>query len=101
DIQDAADILQSVYKQTGGRDGFVSLEVSPFLANDTEGTLKEARRLWKEVGRENVMIKVPGTEAGIPAIKQLISEGMNINVTLLFSEETYIRVTEAYIQGLE
>lgn len=101
DIQDAADILHTVYKETNGRDGFVSLEVSPFLANDTEGTLKEARRLWKEVGRENLMVKVPGTEAGIPAIKQLISEGININVTLLFSLETYVRVAEAYIDGLE
>jgi len=101
DIQDATDILHSVYKQTNGRDGYVSLEVSPFLANDTEGSLKEARRLWKAVGRENVMIKVPGTDAGIPAIKQLISEGININVTLLFSQDTYVSVTEAYISGLE
>ncbi|HEY9777113.1 MAG TPA: bifunctional transaldolase/phosoglucose isomerase [Planktothrix sp.] len=101
DIQDAADILHAVYKQTNGRDGFISLEVSPFLANDTEGTLKEARRLWKTVARENVMIKVPGTDAGIPAIKQLISEGININVTLLFSQDTYVRVTKAYIEGLE
>ncbi len=101
DIQDAADILHAVYKQTAGRDGYVSLEVSPFLANDTDSTVKEARRLWKEVGRENVMIKVPGTEAGLPAIKTLIGDGININVTLLFSEDTYVKVTESYIAGLE
>lgn len=101
DIQDAADILRVVYEQTAGRDGYVSLEVSPLLANDTEGTLKEARRLWSEVARNNVMIKVPGTEAGLPAIKQLISEGINVNVTLLFSQQVYERVAEAFIAGVE
>jgi transaldolase len=85
DIQDAADILRPVYDRTGGRDGFVSLEVSPFLANETKATIEEARRLWKEVARPNLMVKVPGTAAGIPAIEQLISEGININVTLLFA----------------
>jgi transaldolase/glucose-6-phosphate isomerase len=90
-----------VYDSSKRRDGYVSLEVSPYLARDTEGTLAEARRLWKTVGRENVMIKVPGTAEGIPAFQQLISEGININVTLLFSQEVYKRVAEAYIAGLE
>jgi len=101
DIQDAADILRPVYDQTKRRDGYVSLEVSPYLARDTQGTLQEARTLWKAVGRENVMIKVPGTKEGIPAFQQLISEGININVTLLFSRKVYEHVAEAYIAGLE
>jgi len=101
DIQDAADLLHPVYKKSKRRDGYVSLEVAPTLANDTGGTLEEARRLWKTVGRENVMIKVPATPAGIPAIEQLISEGINVNVTLLFSEEAYEQVADAYITGLE
>ena len=101
DIQDAADFLRPVYDSSKRRDGYVSLEVSPYLARDTEGTLAEARRLWKTVGRENVMVKVPGTAEGIPAFQQLISEGININVTLLFSQEVYKRVAEAYIAGLE
>src|ERR1700674_5566927 len=101
DIQDAADFLRPVYESSKRRDGYVSLEVSPYLARDTQGTLQEARRLWKAVGRENVMIKVPGTAEGIPAFQQLISEGMNINVTLLFSQKVYERVAEAYIAGLE
>jgi len=101
DIQDAADILRPVYQQTRGRDGYVSFEVSPHLARDTEGTLKDARRLWKTIGRENLMIKVPGTPEGIPAFQQLISEGININVTLLFAQEVYENVAEAYIAGLE
>ena len=101
DIQDAADFLRPVYDSSKRRDGYVSLEVSPHLARDTEGTLAEARRLWKTVDRENVMIKVPGTAEGIPAFQQLISEGININVTLLFSQEVYKRVAEAYIAGLE
>jgi len=101
DIQDAAEVLRPVYEQTKWRDGYVSLEVSPYLARDTEKTIAEARRLWKAVGRENVMIKVPGTKEGIPAIEQLISEGININVTLLFSMEAYERVAEAYLRGLE
>ncbi len=100
DIQDAADVLRPVYERSGGRDGYVSLEVSPFLAHDTEATLKEARRLWKAVGRENVMIKVPGTQEGIPAFEQLTSEGININVTLLFAQEVYEKVAEAYLAGL-
>ncbi|MDA2910765.1 bifunctional transaldolase/phosoglucose isomerase [Nitrospiraceae bacterium AH_259_D15_M11_P09] len=101
DIQDAADVLRPVYEVTKRRDGYVSLEVSPHLARDTQGTLQEARRLWKAVGRENVMIKVPATPEGIPAIRQLISEGINVNVTLLFAQEAYQRVAEAYIAGLE
>jgi transaldolase / glucose-6-phosphate isomerase len=101
DIQDAADFLRPVYDSSKRRDGYVSLEVSPYLARDTQGTLAEARRLWKTVGRENVMIKVPGTAEGVPAFQQLISEGININVTLLFSQEVYKRVAEAYIAGLE
>ena len=100
DIQQAADALRPVYQSTKRRDGYVSLEVSPFLARDTEATLKEARRLWKAVGRENLMVKVPGTTEGIPAFQQLISEGININVTLLFAQEVYERVAEAYITGL-
>jgi transaldolase len=101
DIQDAADILKPVYESSKFHDGFVSLEVSPLLALETEKTLEEARRLWKAVNRPNVMIKVPGTSAGIPAIQQLIGEGININVTLLFAQEVYVKVAEAYIAGLE
>jgi transaldolase/glucose-6-phosphate isomerase len=101
DIQNAAEVLRPVYKQTERADGFVSLEVSPYLANDTEGTIAEARRLWKRVDRENVMIKVPATEAGLPAICRLIGEGLNINITLLFSRTVYARVAAAYLEGLE
>jgi transaldolase/glucose-6-phosphate isomerase len=101
DITDAADAMKAVYSQTKKRDGYVSLEVSPDLAHDTEGTLQEARRLWKTVNRPNVMIKVPGTREGIPAIRQLISEGINVNITLLFSQAAYEQVVEAFISGLE
>jgi transaldolase / glucose-6-phosphate isomerase len=101
DIQDATDLLRPVYDESKWRDGYVSLEVSPHLARDTQGTLEEARRLWKAVNRPNLMIKVPGTKEGIPAFEQLISEGININVTLLFSQDVYQRVAEAYIGGLE
>jgi transaldolase / glucose-6-phosphate isomerase len=101
DIQDAADILLPVYKSTNRRDGYVSLEVSPTLARDTEGTIAEARRLWKTVARPNIMIKVPGTPEGVPAVRQLISEGININITLLFAQEAYLKVAEAYIVGLD
>jgi transaldolase/glucose-6-phosphate isomerase len=90
-----------VYESSKRRDGYVSLEVSPYLARNTPDTIEEARRLWKAVGRENVMIKVPGTAEGIPAFQQLISEGINVNVTLLFSQEVYERVAAAYIAGLE
>ena len=101
DIQDATDFMRPVYDSAKRKDGFVSLEVSPYLAHDTQGTIAEARRLWKSVSRDNVMIKVPGTAEGVPAIKQLISEGMNINVTLLFSQQVYEQVAEAYMAGLE
>jgi len=101
DIQTAADILRPVYVESNFRDGYVSLEVSPYLARKTEQTMDEARRLWKTVQRENVMIKVPGTAEGVPAIRQLISEGININVTLLFAQEVYEKVAESYIAGLE
>src|SRR5262245_32834031 len=101
DIQQAADALRPVYEETSKRDGYVSLEVSPFLAHDTTGTLNEARRLWQAVGRDNLMIKVPATPQGIPAIHQLISEGINVNVTLLFAQEAYEQVADAYIAGLE
>jgi len=101
DIQAAADILRQVYDRTDGRDGFVSLEVSPTLANDTTGTIDEARRLWKAVGRDNLMIKVPATPEGIPAIRQLISDGININITLLFAVDMYEKVADAYMAGLD
>ena len=100
DIRDAADILRVVYDQSEQRDGYVSFEVSPYLARDTSRTLEEARRLWQAVERPNVLIKVPATPEGIPAIEQLISEGINVNVTLLFALETYERVAEAYISGV-
>ncbi len=101
DIQDAADLLRPVYESSRRRDGYVSLEVSPYLARQTRETLEEARRLWKTVGRENIMIKIPGTGEGIPAFRQAISEGINVNVTLLFSQDVYVEVAEAYIAGLE
>ncbi len=101
DIQLACDQLAGVYKRTDKRDGYVSLEVSPLLAHDTEGTLAEARRLWKAVARPNLMIKVPATKAGVPAIESLISEGVNVNVTLLFSVDAYVQVAHAYMRGLE
>jgi transaldolase/glucose-6-phosphate isomerase len=101
DIQDAADTLRGVYDESNYRDGYVSLEVSPYLARKTQETMDEARRLWKTVKRENVMIKVPGTAEGIPAIRQLIGDGININVTLLFAQEVYEQVAAAYIAGLE
>ena len=101
DIQGAADILRPVYESSQFKDGYVSLEVSPLLAMKTQETIDEGRRLWKTVNRENVMIKVPGTAEGLPAIRQLISESINVNVTLLFAQEVYEKVAEAYILGLE
>ncbi|MGH9325886.1 MAG: bifunctional transaldolase/phosoglucose isomerase [Terriglobia bacterium] len=101
DIQAAADVFRPVYEKTRRRDGYVSLEVSPFVAQDTQKTIEEARRLWRMAARENVMIKVPGTVEGIPAIRQLLSEGININITLLFAVERYQEVTEAFLSGLE
>lgn len=101
DVQDACDIFKSVYGESKRRDGYVSLEVSPFLANDTNGTLEEARRLWKAVDRPNVMIKVPATPEGIPAIRQLLEDGLNINITLLFAQSAYEQVAEAFLAALE
>ncbi len=101
DIRAAADVLRAVYDETEGRDGYVSLECSPYLANDTEATVTEALRLWTAVERPNLMVKVPATPAGIPAIRELIGRGLNINITLLFSVDVYEQVVEAYISGLE
>jgi transaldolase/glucose-6-phosphate isomerase len=101
DIQHAADVLRPVYDGFEGNDGFVSLEVSPYLATDTEGTIAEGRQLWKAVDRKNLMIKVPATAEGLPAIEQLIGKGISVNVTLLFSQEVYRQVVEAYLSGLE
>jgi len=101
DIQDACDILRPVYEQSDGVDGFVSLEVSPYLAHDTQGTIKEANRLCQAVGRANCFIKIPGTEAGIPAIEECLYQGLNINITLLFSVQSYEAVAYAYIRALE
>ena len=101
DIQDSADKLLPVYKSTNRHDGYVSLEVSPTLARDTQGTIEEARRLWNAVNRPNIMIKVPGTPEGVEPVRRLISEGLNINITLLFAQEAYIAVAEAYLDGLE
>jgi transaldolase / glucose-6-phosphate isomerase len=101
DVQDATDIFKGVYADTKGRDGYVSLEVSPLLANNTQGTIEEARRLWKSVNRPNVMIKVPATPEGIPAIRTLLEDGININITLLFAQSAYEQVAEAYLSALE
>src|SRR5476649_803065 len=101
DIQNAANVLRPVYDQLRGDDGFVSLEVSPYLAMDTKGTIAEAERLWKEVDRKNLMVKVPATPEGLPAIQHLIGEGISINITLLFSQKVYVQVAEAYLAGLE
>ncbi len=100
DVQLAADILRPVYDSSEGHDGFVSLEVSPHLAHDSEGTLDRVHHLWRQVKRDNVMIKVPATRAGLPAIERLIGEGININVTLLFSVSRYEEVARAYVRGL-
>ena len=101
DIQHAADVLRPVYDRLGGHDGFVSLEVSPYLALDTKATIVESERLWKHVDRKNLMVKVPATPEGLPAIQHLIGEGISINVTLLFSQKVYVQVAEAYLAGLE
>ena len=101
DIQHAADVLRPVYDHLKGEDGFVSLEVSPDLAMDTKGTIAEAERLWKDVHRKNLMVKVPATPEGLPAIEHLIGEGISINITLLFSQKVYVQVAEAYLAGLE
>jgi transaldolase/glucose-6-phosphate isomerase len=101
DIRDGADALAGVYKQTQGRDGYISLEVSPYLAMQTDATIDEAHRLWKKVDRPNLMIKVPATKAGLPAIRRLIGDGINVNITLLFAQPVYAEVADAYIAGLE
>ncbi len=101
DIKNAADVLRPTYDTLKGADGFVSLEVSPYLALDTQGTIAEARKLWRDVDRKNLMIKVPGTREGLPAIRELTSEGINVNITLLFAQQVYAEVLEAYMAGLE
>ena len=101
DIGDAARIFRPVFEQTRHRDGYCSIEVTPTLAHDTQGTVVEARRLWQKLGVQNVMVKIPGTLEGTPAIEQCVAEGLNINVTLLFSQDAYVAVAEAYIRGLE
>jgi len=101
DIRDACDIMRPLYDRQDGRDGFVSIEVSPYLADDTAGTVEEARSLWAEIARPNLMIKVPATKAGVAAVRTIISEGINVNVTLLFACAMYAEVVEAYLSGLE
>lgn len=101
DIQAAADLFLPMYRQTGGEDGYVSLEVSPYLAADTLATLEEAKKLWRQVDRPNLMIKIPATLAGLPAVTAAIAEGINVNVTLIFSRRRYAAVMDAYLQGLE
>lgn len=101
DIRNACDIFLPVYEESGGLDGYVSIEVPPNIANDTEKTIQEARRYYKEIGRPNVMIKIPGTSAGLPAVEAVIADGINVNVTLLFSVQSYVNTAWAYIRGLE
>lgn len=101
DVRAACDHFSGVYEQTRGYDGYVSIEVSPANAHDTEATIAEAHRLWETVGRPNLMVKVPGTEAGVPAVRRLIADGVNVNITLLFSRDAYARVIDAYLEGLE
>ena len=101
DIQAAADALRPVYDRLNGADGFASIEVSPFLAGSTQGTIDEARRLWAAVDRPNLMVKVPGTRAGVPAVRELTSGGVNVNITLLFAIDMYKAVAEAFLAGLE
>ena len=101
DIRNACDILRPVYEASNGLDGYVSIEVPPTISDDTEATIKEAHRYYQEIGRENVMIKIPGTHAGLPAVEQVIADGINVNVTLLFAVDSYIETAWAYIRGLE
>lgn len=101
DIRNACDILRPVFDASGGLDGYVSIEVSPRLAHDTQGTIAAARQFYQEIDRENVMIKIPGTPEGFPAVEQVIAEGINVNITLLFSVDSYVQAAEAYMRGLE
>ncbi|MCB9029668.1 MAG: transaldolase [Deltaproteobacteria bacterium] len=101
DVASAARLLEPIYRATGGADGYASIEVSPLLAANTESTLNEARRIWSELDLPNIMIKVPATSEGLPAIEALIADGINVNVTLIFSPERYIEVVDAYLRGLE
>ncbi|MGZ5958309.1 MAG: transaldolase [Myxococcaceae bacterium] len=101
DIGDAARVFRPVWEQTKHGDGYCSIEVSPTLAHDTKGSIVEAQRLWKKLGVQNVMIKIPGTVEGVPAVEQCVADGLNINITLLFSQDAYVAVAEAYIRGLE
>lgn len=101
DIQMACDVLRTAYDRTNGRDGYVSVEVTPHKARATEATIEEVRELWSKINRKNLMVKIPATREGLPAIQQAVSEGMNINVTLIFSEPRYREVAEAYVRGLE
>jgi transaldolase len=101
DVQLACDVLRPVWDEANHADGFVSLEVEPALAHDTDATLKQAREYWERVDRPNLMIKIPGTEAGVPAIEEAIAGGINVNVTLLFSVESYTAIAEAFIRGME
>ncbi|WP_392531702.1 transaldolase [Nostoc sp. C117] len=101
DIRNACDLLRPVYEASNRVDGYVSIEVPPTIAHDTEATITEARRYFQEIGRENLMIKIPGTKPGLPAVEQVIAEGMNVNITLLFSVESYVNTAKAYIRGLE
>ncbi len=101
DIRDACDIFLPVYEESGGLDGYISIEVPPTISENTESTIAEARRYYKEIGRPNVMIKIPGTPEGLPAVEQVIADGINVNVTLLFSVQSYINTAWAYVRGLE
>ncbi|MDX2232622.1 MAG: transaldolase [Leptolyngbyaceae cyanobacterium bins.349] len=101
DIRNACDIFRPIYDESQGLDGYISIEVPPTIAHDTEKTIAEARRYYREIGRENVMIKIPGTSKGLPAVEQVISEGINVNVTLLFSVQSYVETAWSYIRGLE
>lgn len=101
DIQDVSDIFRPLFDQTKGQDGFVSIEVSPLLANDTQGTIKQAKELWAKVARPNAMIKIPATAEGLPAIEAVIAEGINVNVTLIFSVDRHVKVMNAFLSGLE
>jgi len=101
DVRQVADLLRPIYDRTEGQDGFVSIEVSPYLAQDTEGTLAEVRRFWHTIDRPNLMVKIPSTPAGVPAIRQALASGININITLIFSIENYLQVAEAYLGALE